>query len=376
LARIEATIPRHVLAPVLGALSLGWNILLTVLTHAYELEGNPAAASPGWRGAVLQAYLSLKPSLALVSANQYHSVVNVAIFAYVGVLVAKKKYSHEKLLQLVGISLLAFFITYGYFGAFYSLSGATEVLSGLQPLILFIALMLWEMIKAASALAAGSGNRAGLLLGCLLVVASISLFELAAHSRYFALTLTVTPFFGAIYLGLPYLLYTALYKQRGYAPVPAQQVRTVFLLGMASAIPSLLAGRVFFAPCFWLVITLATVWRWGRWEQFWDGLTYLLALGLGFAVYYTYPMFVPIPVFARFLNQLALLELSYTAHNIPPWDPRWWKTFVGVLGAAAILGYMLARARQSKGRRQTALVILGALLSVGLLAVCEYVQVL
>jgi hypothetical protein len=325
---------------------------------------------------VLQAYLSLKPSLALVSANQYHSVVNVAIFAYVGVLVAKKKYSHEKLLQLVGISLLAFFITYGYFGAFYSLSGATDVLSGLQPLILFIALMLWEMIKAASALAAGSGNRAGLLLGCLLVVASISLFELAAHSRYFALTLTVTPFFGAIYLGLPYLLYTVLYKQRRYAPVPAQHVRTVFLLGMASAIPSLLAGRLFFAPCFWLVITLATVWRWGRWEQFWDGLTYLLALGLGFAVYYTYPLFVPIPVFARFLNQLALLELSYTAHNIPPWDPRWWRTFVGVLGAAAILGYMLARARQSKGRRQTALVILGVLLSVGLLAVCEYVQVL
>ncbi len=376
LAKIEATVPRRVLAPFLGVLSMGWNIVLTVLTHAYELEGTPAAASAGWRGAVLQAYLRLKPSLALVSANQYHSVVNAALFAYVGVLIAKKKYSHEKLLQLVGASLLVFFILYGYFGAFYSLSGATEVLSGLQPLLLFMALMLWETIKAASDLAAGSRNRAGLLLGCLLVVASISVFELAAHSSHYALTLTVTPFFGAIYLGLPYLLYTVLYQQRHYAPVPAEQVRTVFLLGMLSAIPSLVAGRVFFAPCLWLLITLVTVWRWGRWEHFWDGLTYLLALGLGFAVYYTYPLFVPIPIFARFLNQLALFELSYTAHNIPPWDPRWWKTFVGVLGAAAVLGYMLARARQSEGRRRTAIVVLGVLLSVALLALGEYVQAL
>jgi RsiW-degrading membrane proteinase PrsW (M82 family) len=161
------------------------------------------------------------------------------------------------------------------------------------------------------------------LLGCLLIVASISMFELAAHSSHYALTLTVTPFLGALYLGLPYLLYTVLYQQRRYAPVPAEQVRTVFLLGMISAIPSLVAGRVFFAPCFWLLITLVTVWRWGRWDRFWDGLTYLLALGLGFAVYYTYPLFVPIPILARFLNQLVLFELSYTAQNIPPWDPRW-----------------------------------------------------
>jgi hypothetical protein len=272
--------------------------------------------------------------------------------------------------------LLAFFILYGYFGAFYSLSGATDVLSGLQPLIIFVALMLWETTKAASDLAAGSRNRAGLLLGCLLVVASISVFELSAHAEHFALTLTVTPFFGAIYLGLPYLLYTLLYQQRRYAPAPAGHVRNIFLLGMVSAIPCLLAGRVFFAPCLWLVITLATVWRWGRWEQLWDGLTYLLALGLGFAVYYTYPLFVPIPIFARFLNQLALLELKYTARNIPPWDPRWWQVFVGALGATAILGYLLWQARQSKGRRQAAFLILGVALSVAWLALGEYAQAL
>jgi hypothetical protein len=376
LARIEATIPRRVLAPALGALSMGWNIVLTLLTYAYQLEGSVPAASVGWRGAVLQAYLHLKPSLALVSANQYHSVLNAAMFVYVGVLIAKRRYSHEKLLQLVGISLLVFFILYGYLGAFYSLSGATEVLAGLQPLLLFIVLMLWETIKAASDLAAGSGNRAGLLLGCLLIVASISMFELAAHSSHYALTLTVTPFLGALYLGLPYLLYTVLYQQRRYAPAPAEQVRTVFLLGMISAIPSLVAGRVFFAPCVWLLITLVTVWRWGRWDHLWDGLTYLLALGLGFAVYYTYPLFVPIPILARFLNQLVLFELSYTAQNIPPWDPRWWQVFVGVLGAAAILGYVLWQARQSKGRRQVALAILGVLLSVAWLALGEYVQAL
>jgi hypothetical protein len=85
---------------------------------------------------------------------------------------------------------------------------------------------------------------------------------------------------------------------------------------------------------------------------------------------------VPIPILARFLNQLVLFELSYTAQNIPPWDPRWWQVFVGVLGAAAILGYVLWQARQSKGRRQVSLAILGVLLSVAWLALGEYVQVL
>jgi hypothetical protein len=373
--RIETTVPRRVLAPTLAALSLGWNISLTVLTHAYGLEGTAASASAGWQGAMLRLYVRLKPSLALISANQYFSVVNAAIFAYVGLLVAKKKYSDERLLQLVGVSLLAFFIAYGYFGAYYSLSGATDALSGLQPLILFIALMLWEMTKAASDLAGGSGHRAGLLLGCLLIVASVSLFELTAYPTHFALTLTVTPFFGAIYLGLPYFLYTVLHQQRRYAPVPAQHVRTAFVLGMASAIPSLVTGRVFFAPCFWLLIALVTVWRQGSWQHLWDGLTYTLALGLGFAVYYTYPLFVPIPILARFLNQLALLELSYTAQSIPPWDPRWWHVFVSILGAAAILGGLLWHARQSRGRRQIALAILAVLSSVVMLALCEYFRV-
>jgi hypothetical protein len=372
LARIEAVVPRSVLARALAALSVGWSLVFLVLTYAYEVEGTPAAATPGWQGAVLRAYLGLKPSLALVGASRYHGLVNLAISIYLAVLLAKKRYSHEKLLQLVGVSLLAFFILYGYFGAFYSLSGAMDALSDLQPLLLFVALMFWEIIKAAADLATGSGNRAGLLVGCLLVVASISLFELASNPGYFALLLAGTTFLGAVYLGLPYLLYTFLYEQRRYAPVPARQLRLVFLLGMISAIPSLMTGWIFFAPGLWLLITLATVWRWGRWKQVWDGLTYLLATGLGFAVYYTYPLFVPIPAFATFLNQLAQIELSYTARRFLPWDPGWWKTVVGVLGAAAILGYVAARAQQSQGRRRTALLLLGVVLSIALLAVWEY----
>jgi hypothetical protein len=372
LARIEAMVPPRVLAPTLAALSLGWNIVVTVLAYGYHLEGNPAVASAGWRGALLRAYLRLKPSLALLSANQYHSVLNAGMFAYVRVLAAKRKYAPQRLLQLIGISLLAFFILYGYFGAFYSLSGATDVLSGLQPLILFIALMLWETIKAASELAAGSGNRAGLLLGCLLVVASISLFELATDAGYFAMLVAGTPFLGAIYLGLPYLFYTLLYEQRRYTPVPAQHLSVVFLLGMVSAIPSLICGRLFFAPGLWLLIILATVWRWGRWTQLWDGLICLLATGLGFAVYYVYPLPVPIPTFASWLHQLAQLQLSYTAQQSLPWDPRCWKTVPGVLGAAAILGYVVSRAQQTRGRGRAALLALGVLLSVAFLAVWEY----
>jgi len=376
LARIEATIPRRILAPALWALSLGWSVLFLVLTYAYRLEGTPAATSPGWRGAVLQAYTSLKPSLALYEANLYHSLVNLAILVYMGVLRAKRALSHEKLMRLVGISLLAFFIPYGYFSAFYSLSEATEVFSGLQPLLLFVALMLWEMMKAASGLATGSANRAGLLLGGLLVVASISLFELAADASYFAMLVTGTPFLGAIYLGLPYLLYTYLYAQRHYTPLPAQHLRLVFLLGMLSAIPSLVTGWIFFAPALWLLIVLATVWRWARWEQLWDGLTCLLAAGLGFAVYYVYPLTVPIPTFANWLQKLAQFQLSYTAQQSLPWEPRSWKTIGGVLAAAAILGYLVARARQEKGHQKTALLVLGVVLSAALLAVLEYAHVL
>ncbi len=376
LSRIEAVVPRSILAGALAGLSAGWSIVFAALTYAYELEGMPAAATTGWQGAVLQAYVRLKPSLALVQSSRYHGLVNLAILVYLAVLSARKKYTHDKLLRLVGISLLAFFLLYGYFGAFYSLSGATDVLSGPQPMLLFVGLMFWEIIKAASDQATGARDRAGLLLGCLLIVASISLFELAADPGYFALLVTGTTFLGAVYLGPPYLLYTLLYEERRDASVPARDLGLVFLLGMASAIPSLVIGRVSFAPALWLLITLTTVWHRARWSRVWDGLACVLATGLGFAVYYTYPLFVPIPVNATFLNRLAQLELSYTAPRFLPWEAGWWQTVAGVLGAASVLGYSVARAKQSQGRRQTAHLLLGVLLSVALLAVLEYARVL
>ena len=372
LGRIEATVPRRVLAPVLWALSAGWSILLLILTYAYKLEGTPLAASPGWRGAALQAYLSMKPSLAVVEANRCHALVNLAIFIYLGVLVRKKEYSDQKMMRLAGISLLGFFLPYVYFSAFYSLSGATAILSGLQPLLLFVALMLWEVVKAAAGLAAGRGNRGGLLLGCLLLVASISLFELAADASYFALLVAGTPFLGAIYLGLPYWLYTFVVEQRRSTPVPAQQLYLVFLLGMASAIPALITGWIFLAPGLWLLIALATAWRWGRWASPWDGLTYLLATGLGFGVYHVYPLVVPIPTFAGWLQKLVQLQLSCTARQLLPWEPHSWQTLLGALGAAALLGYFVVRARQSVGHRRAVLLVLGAVLSTALLAVWEY----
>jgi len=41
-----------------------------------------------------------------------------------------------------------------------------------------------------------------------------------------------------------------------------------------------------------------------------------------------------------------------------------------------MLGYMATRAQQSKGRRQTILLLLGVLFSAALLGVLEYAQVL
>lgn len=363
LARLEALMPRTALSRTVAVLWLGWTIALAVLTYAYRVEGTAATARDGWQGAVLSIYLSLKPSLALVEASWYHVLVNLALAIYMFVLQTKKRLSTEKLLQVVGVSLLAFFIAYGYFSAFYSLHGATDVLSGPQPLLIFVALMLWETTKASSDLAAGSGHRAGLLLGCLLIVASISLFELTTDAEYFAMLLAVTPFVGAVCLGLPYLLYTVLYEQRRFTPVPAEQLRLVFLLGMASAIPCLWSGRLFFAPALWLVIVLGTVWRRGRWESALDGLTYLLAIGLGFSVYYVYPLAVPIPPFTRFLSQLAQAQLVYTIHKTLPWDPQWWSAMAGPLVAAALLGYVLWRARPASTRKQAGLLIGAALLS-------------
>ena len=231
--------------------------------------------------------------------------------------------------------------------------------------------MFWEILQVASGVFSGERERSLLFLGLLLLLGGISLLELSAGYPRFEQELGLNSFLGVLYLGLPYLLYTSLYQQQHYTPVSSKHLLLLFPVGMLSAIPSLLWGRILLAPLLWLIALLATVWRWGRWDDLWDGVVYTVALALGFVTFYTDPILIPVPSFTRLLSGFLEVQTRYAGHVIWPWEARWWWVFMGAIGAAVILGYLLAQAHMARHRARTLFLILGPLLSLIFIAAWE-----
>jgi hypothetical protein len=69
--------------------------------------------------------------------------------------------------------------------------------------------MFWEILRSGSGSVA-RGEKGMWFVGLLLVLAAISMLELLAGYSYFKKELSLNPFLGALYLGLPYLLYVLL----------------------------------------------------------------------------------------------------------------------------------------------------------------------
>lgn len=361
---IKSLLPRRIMDIALFLLLVLWGAIAYILVHGPTF----GLLNPYWEKALWETYLDLDLPLPLVLALNYQFYLIAAICLLAVLLWLVKRLSSEMLMALFGLSLLGFFILYSGFNIWIALSSEDwETILGFWPIFIFITGMFWQLLKAISDLVSGVKAQIFLFLALLLIFGGISLLELAAGYPYFNRELNLNPFLGALYLGLPYFLYTYLYQRRYHVAISSRHLMLLFALGMLSAIPSLAIERLSTAPLIWLAIILATVWRW----EYWNGLVYALAIALGFTVFYTHPVIIQIPAFTGFLGRLVQLQARYTENVIWPWEARWWLILCAISGAAAILGYWLSRARSAQGRTRTMFLVLGPALSLVFLVIYE-----
>lgn len=373
---VKSLMPRRSLAIIIFSLWFVWAVVTRFLAFTPSLHLAEFLGSYSWGRAWL--HLPLELPLDLLSALEYDFYLTMVIACVAFILWQVKRLSPEGLVWLLGLSITALFFLWGYFGRFFAIASAgEEMAAGSWPIVIYVGGMFWQIFKVSPDLLTGKSTlppktRLFLFLGFLLPLGGISHLELLAGYPQFEQELALNPLFGVLYLGLPYLLYTVLYQQKRYTPVPVSHLLLLFALGMLSAIPVLLLKTVFLAPPLWLLAILMTVWHSGRWDERWDGLVYITASAMGFITFYTHPLFIPIPAFTTFLGHLANLQQSYMFRCIYPWDLAWWQITLGALGAAIILGYFLAEARQDDGYRGLFLFFLGIIASLAFLAVCEF----
>jgi len=369
---IRTAVPERALTATIFSLWFTWSILARFLAFTPPLPLVEFLRTYGWGRMLLR--LPSKLSMDLLAALNYDFYATTAIAFVALVLWRARRLSSEGLIWLFGLSLAAFFTLQGYFGNLFEIT-SEEMRASLLPLAIYVGGMIWEIFKMGPGLltAKGSPQRARLFLflGFLLLLGGISHLELVAGYPELARELSLNPLLGILYLGLPYLLYTLLYQQKHYTPVPPRHLLLLFALGMLSAIPALLLKAILLAPALWLMIMLGTVWRWGRWDEIWDGLAYTIAPALGFVTFYAHPIFIPIPAFTAQLAYLTNIQQRYMLQVIYPWDPAWWRIVLGTLGAAATMGYLLSAARLSGGRRRLLLILLSLLAGLACLVLCE-----
>ena len=123
------------------------------------------------------------------------------------------------------------------------------------------------------------------------------------------------------------------------------------------------------APVLWQLLVLATVWREEGWTQKWVGVVYAGAAALGFVVFYTHPVVLPVPPLP-FLSKLVQGQVGYAERVIWPWEARWWGLLLAAAAAATLLGYLLSRARTTHGWGRVFYLAVAPALSVAFLAFC------
>ena len=360
--------------------SIGVFVLWTLWCAAsYLLAHGPSArqveilARYGWGQALVRTYGSLEPSMVLLTAMDYGLYLTAGIGITALVLLLLRRLPYERLLTLFGLSVIGFVSLLGGFSLFFGFaeqSGGGSL--GFWPILIFAAGMLWESFQVGSGLLSDSRRSSMLFLGFLLLLGGISVLELSAGYPLFEQEIALNTFLGFLYLGLPYLLYTSLYQQQRYTPVSSKHLTVLFVLGMACAIPALLLNRLAIVPALWLACLLATVWRWGKWDELQDGITYGIALALGFVVFYTHPVFIPIPAFTGLLGRFLELQARYAETVIWPWDGAWWRLLAGAVLAAVVLGFLSAYAHRSRGRTRLLLLAAAVLASTAIVAGCEF----
>jgi hypothetical protein len=276
----------------------------------------------------------------------------------------RRKLTHARLVALFGYSLLALLALLGGQALFYAVATPQdEAPSSLWPLILYVSGMVWQVIKSGAGLAEGRARKP-LFMGFLLALVGIATLELGGGYGLFQLELAMNTYFGALYLGLPYLLYRYVFKRQRRPPLPARALWALFGIGMLTAMPAVWFEAWYLAPLLWCLGLLASVWRAGRWETPGDGLVYALTLSLGYVTYFTQPVLIPVPAFVEQLGAIMYAQAAYVEHAIYPWEPLWWLVLVVYAAAASLLGLAAERAHRASGARPWAWLALGCLGSV------------
>jgi|GEM_PF-2317861 len=377
---VKTLVPGRILTISAFVLWIVWTALAYVLVYGIPLALVAILERFSLGSMLLRAYLALRPRITLDVTTALHWAVLTSIYFVPSIalialiLLGLRKLSHARITSLLALSVGLFVAAWGSFGLWLAFaSGTTDSALGSWPMLIFLVGMFWQVLKVSSDLVAGGRTRSMLFLGFLLSLGGISLLELSAKQPLFQQELTLNSYLGVVYLGIPYVLYISLYQRHGYTLPSTGKLLLLFALGMLSAIPALLLRRGFLVPLLWAVSVLATVWRNEAWDDPWDGVVYLVASALGFTVFYTNPILLPIPYFTQFLYQLFELQSRYVGSRIWAWEEaRWWWILLGAVGAAAIQGHLFFRAHRLRGRARWLLVLLGTVLAASFLGLLEF----
>ena len=315
--------------------------------------------------ALLQRLWALPWSPATLDALYYDLYVMLTVAALSLVLWARRALTHARLMALFGASLLALLALLGGHALFYAVAAPQEeTAQSFWPLLIYVTGMVWEVIKSGSGLVTAGRARKPLFLGFVLVLVGIAMIELAGDYRQFQVELALNTFYGALYLGLPYLLYRYVYARQRQPQLSTRNLLLLFGVGMLTAMPAVWFEAWYAAPWLWCLALLTIVWRAGRWETPADGLAYALTLGLGFVTFYTQPVLIPVPAHIPQLAELMYAQAAYLEHTLYPWQTLWWFVLAAYVLAAAALGLAAWRAHRARGWKSWAWLLAGCLAAV------------
>lgn len=385
-ATIQALVPRRLLMGLVFSAWVLWSAVAYLVSHVPPLFVIEGFVRLGLGEQLLTAWRAAQAAPVFRATAEYDLYVTLAIAALALVLWASRALPTERLMRLFGLSLAAYLIISGLWTLFLESSTESEIpLSGFLPLILFVGGMVWELVKLGPDIVSGQKIRTLFFAGLLALFGGFALLEITSQHAAFGQTVVVNTYMGALYLGLPYLLYSYLYAARPDRPVSGGYLLFLFALGALSAFPSLFGGHIFYAPLAWLLILLATAWRVGRWERLRDSLVYPITVALGFVTLYTNPMLfslrtfyaafvlLPIPTLRAFTDRLIKLEDGLVNSYVPPTRARWWWILLAAAGSAAVLGVFMGWAHRLQGWRRALVLAAGLAASLGFFAVCEFV---
>jgi hypothetical protein len=139
---------------------------------------------------------------------------------------------------------------------------------------------------------------------------------------------------------------------------------------MLTAAACLALGQPLLAPVLWPLWVLAIAWREQGWRAWWTGVVYTGATALGFVVFYTHPVILPLPPLP-FLARLVQGQENYARQVIWPWEARWWGLLLAAMGAAVLMGSLLSRARTTRGRGRVFYLVAAPALALSFLMACR-----